>query len=436
MKKISFLITVFLIVFAFHNTHAQKIGKKVKETAKQTTEQKAEQKTAEGVNKGVDKGIEGIKSIFKKKNKDSDNENENQSNENEEQITDPGLADSEKGADTSIFGVYSKFTFVPGNRILFYDDFERDGLGDFPVKWETGGSGEVVTNSMYPGKWLSFSGRSGYLPSSGELPENYTIEFDLVTNGLKENNSATALMIAFIKKKSYKMGSAGGHADLRIGLHRTGALTIANSGAEKSPRIHTKLSQKFMIDALVHISIAVNKNRLRIWMDEEKIVDIPSLLIGNMGRYILFEAFDINPAKGHTVLISNFKIAESTEDIRSQLLDKGRFSTTGIYFNTDKAEIKPESYGIIKSVADYLKENPDVVIQVIGHTDSQGEENYNQQLSERRANAVLHLLVNHFGIDENRISAIGKGESEHVDDNTTEKGRANNRRVEFVKMGM
>ena len=113
---------------------------------------------------------------------------------------------------------------------------------------------------------------------------------------------------------------------------------------------------------------------------------------------------------------------------------KGRFSTTGIYFNTDKAEIKPESYAIIKSVADYLKENPEVKIQIIGHTDAQGEDDYNLQLSERRARAVIRALVHQFEIDENRMSAIGKGETEPVDDNATEKGRANNRRVEFVKI--
>lgn len=435
MKKVILFACLFFIPFFFNETSAQKIGKRVKQTAKQTAEQKAEQKTAETVNQGVDKGIEGIKSIFKKKNKDSNDENEDENNENPEETIDPGLVDSGQGlADTSGFGVYSKFTFEPGNKILFYDDFEKDGLGDFPVKWETSGTGEVVTNSAYPGNWLSFSGRSGYLPSSGELPENYTVEFDLITNGFSNNNSGNALMVAFIKKKSYRMGSAGGHADLRISLHKTGTLTIANTGAEKSPRINTRLDQKFKLDALVHISVAVNKNRLRIWMDEEKIVDIPSLLIGNMGRYILFEAFDINPAKGHTVLISNFKIAESTEDIRSQLLDKGRFSTTGIYFNTDKAEIKPESYAVLKSVADYLKENSDVNIQVIGHTDSQGEDEYNLQLSERRAQAVIHALVHQFIIEEVRLSATGMGEAQPVDDNTTEKGRANNRRVEFVKM--
>ncbi len=411
---------------------AQKIIKKVKETAKQTAEQKAEQKTAEGVNQGVDKGLEGVKSIFKKKHK-----KENGTNNEDEVIQDVNeteTADTNVTNESQNFGVYTKFTFEPGNKILFYDDFEKDQLGDFPLQWETSGSGQVVNNSVYPGKWLSFSGRSGYMPSTGELPENYTVEFDLVTNGMEGNKSGNALTIGFLKKKSYALGNAGGHANLNISLHQSGSLTIGNSGAEKTPRINTKLSQRMKADQLVHFSIAVNKNRLRIWMDEEKLVDIPSLLVGNMGRYILFQAYEIHPDKGLHVLISNFKIAESKEDIRSQLLENGRFSTTGIYFKTNEATILKESFGILKTVADYLKQNPEVKIQVIGHTDAQGDDAFNQELSNKRANAVVSALITHFEIPASNLESAGMGEKSPVDDNSTELGRANNRRVEFVKM--
>ena len=62
------------------------------------------------------------------------------------------------------FGVYSNFTFIPGNKLLFYDDFATGALGDFPVNWETGGSGEVVQPVGTTEKWLSLQRRSGYLP--------------------------------------------------------------------------------------------------------------------------------------------------------------------------------------------------------------------------------------------------------------------------------
>ncbi len=340
----------------------------------------------------------------------------------------------EVNAEKTDFGIYKNFTFEPGNKIIFYDDFINDRVGDFPKKWGTNGSGEIVTNNQYEGKWLLLSGRSGYVPSpDAPLPEDYTIEFDLATNGFKENKAGNALSIAFIKKKSFGIGAAGGYATLRINLNKNSLMAISTSGAENSTRVGSTLNRKFNLDTKVHVSIAVNKNRLRIWMDEEKITDIPSLLIGNMGRYILFEAYEIHPDKGHTVLISNFKIADSKENVRSGLLEKGKFTTTGIYFNTDKAIIKAESYAVLKSVADYLTENPEVKIKVVGHTDSQGEDAYNLTLSEKRAQAVILSLSEQFKIDKSRLTAIGKGETEPIDDNKTEKGRANNRRVEFIK---
>ena len=436
MKKIILLAGFIAGIFFLNKVAAQKLGKRLLKTAKQTADQKAMQKTSDGVSYGIDKGIGGAKSIFKKKNKASKNENLEQEDTSDEMeaASVAGGMNTVKPDTITPFGVYTKFTFEPGNKILFFDDFEKDGIGDFPANWETNGSGEVVTNSTFPGKWLSFSKNAGYLPSAKALPENYTMEFDLATNGFSSNTGVNYISIVFANKKSYRMGALAGYAYLQIDMNKYGRLYIRNTGADKSPRINTRLDWKFNVDALVHFSVAVNKKRLRVWMEETKIVDIPSLLVGDMGRYVFFEGKAINNDRGNNVLLSNFKISEAKEDLRSQLLDKGRFSTTGIYFNTDKADIKPESYAIIKSVADYLKENPDVKIQIIGHTDAQGEDAYNLQLSEKRAQSVINALVQQFQIDEARLSAKGKGETEPVDDNATANGRANNRRVEFVKI--
>lgn len=429
---------MLVVCYSCNEANGQDIGKRIKETAIQTTDQKAEEKTSEGVSQGIDEGISRIKSLFKKKNKKSGrNDSEivdDTPTPSEEPVNAEADQTSQVTPEVSPFGIYTKFTFEPGNEILFYDEFEKDAIGDFPAQWETNGSGEVVTNSLYGGKWFSITGRAGYLPTTDELPENYTLEFDVLTNKFSDNNGASFLTISFLKKKSYGLGAAGGHAHLQITLNKSAGMNIGNTGAESTPRIGSKLNRKFTLDTLVHFSIAVNKNRLRVWMEENKIADVPSLLVGNMGRYILFTTYGINAEQGRTLLLSNIKIAAAKEDMRSKLLDGGRFSTTGIYFNTDEVNIKPESFGIIKSVADYLKENPGVRIQIIGHTDAQGEADYNQQLSEKRAQAVVKALVEQFAIDGSRLSAAGKGETEPVDENNTEKGRANNRRVEFVKI--
>ncbi len=102
----------------------------------------------------------------------------------------------------------------------------------------------------------------------------------------------------------------------------------------------------------------------------------------------------------------------------------------GINFDFDSATIKPEFEGVLDAGVEALKENPGVRVQVAGYTDSVGTDEYNQGLSERRANAVLGYLSSH-GIDASRLTAVGNGESNPVADNATADGRAQNRRVEL-----
>jgi outer membrane protein OmpA-like peptidoglycan-associated protein len=107
----------------------------------------------------------------------------------------------------------------------------------------------------------------------------------------------------------------------------------------------------------------------------------------------------------------------------------------GIYFDFDKATIRPESRPTLEDAAKILIENPTITVEIQGHTDSVGSDKYNQRLSEKRAKAVVNYLVQELGIDNGRLTAKGYGESRPVAENTTEEGRALNRRVEFVITG-
>ncbi|HWV11218.1 MAG TPA: OmpA family protein, partial [Pseudomonas sp.] len=95
-----------------------------------------------------------------------------------------------------------------------------------------------------------------------------------------------------------------------------------------------------------------------------------------------------------------------------------------VKFDFDKAQVKEESYGDIKSLADFMKQYPQTTTTVEGHTDSVGTDAYNQKLSERRANAVRDVLVNQYGVEGDRVNAAGYGESRPVADNATDSGRA------------
>ena len=101
-----------------------------------------------------------------------------------------------------------------------------------------------------------------------------------------------------------------------------------------------------------------------------------------------------------------------------------------VKFDFDKAQVKPESYGDIQNLADFMNQYPQTTTVVEGHTDSVGTDAYNQKLSERRAAAVRQVLVNQYGVDAGRVNSVGYGESRPVADNATDAGRAVNRRVE------
>jgi OmpA-OmpF porin, OOP family len=101
-----------------------------------------------------------------------------------------------------------------------------------------------------------------------------------------------------------------------------------------------------------------------------------------------------------------------------------------IYFDFDKATIKPVSYPVLDEVAKVMRDGPTIVVRVEGHTDDVGSDAYNARLSERRAHSVVKYLVAK-GIDPARLQAIGFGESRPIATNDTPEGRAKNRRTEF-----
>ncbi|MGE4407814.1 OmpA family protein [Pseudomonas sp.] len=101
-----------------------------------------------------------------------------------------------------------------------------------------------------------------------------------------------------------------------------------------------------------------------------------------------------------------------------------------VKFDFDKSRVREESYSDIRNLADFMQQYPQTTTVVEGHTDSVGTDQYNQRLSERRAEAVRNVLVNEYGVEGGRVNSVGYGESRPVADNSTEEGRQINRRVE------
>ncbi len=426
---LKYIISTAVIILLAGNCNAQ-----LKELLKQ--------KAAEGVKQGAQNSTENaadkaVNKLFSKKTKKSKNaETTADANANTTQDKNQNIKDLPQQPSVK---TYSKYDFIPGEKILGYDDFSGDAVGDFPAKWNTNASGEIMTTDNYSGKWLNISKEGYYLPGFiKSIPDNFTIEFDLLFIPLPERsgpNTATVglQLISKTGKTAFDYGPDRSYFELDPYMENINVATYTKMGEKL-------LANEFNVKGLnrntvltYHIAVWRQKNRLRVYLNENKVVDVPSLLSPDIKYNTVRFATSLNN-DGSTWLISNFKFASGLPDTRNKLLTEGKFSTTGILFDVNAATIKPSSYGTLKDIASVLKENSSLKVKIVGHTDSDGDGAANLDLSKRRAEAVKNMLVNEFGIDESRMQTEGKGASQPAAPNTTSEGKAQNRRVEFIKI--
>jgi OmpA-OmpF porin, OOP family len=127
------------------------------------------------------------------------------------------------------------------------------------------------------------------------------------------------------------------------------------------------------------------------------------------------------------------KMSVDATTLDQTLASTGKAVLYGIYFDVDKADVKPESEPQLDEIAKLLSDHPEIKLTITGYTDNQGGVDYNQKLSQRRATAIVASLVGSHGIAADRLTARGLGASSPLGSNSTEEGRAKNRRVELVK---
>ncbi|WP_445733446.1 OmpA family protein [Mariniflexile sp.] len=424
LKSILFILVICIATQA-NAQLLKKISKRAKKAVERTVERRVENETSKKTDQALDSIFEGNKNKNNKKNK---GKNESQSKD----VSVIQIPGTEKESSKEL-EVYSKFDFVPGDKILLYDDFSLDNMGDFPAKWNTNGTGELVI--IEGQRWMQLAGKSIYIPDVLKpLPENYTIEFDMLTKGLDKKTSSQAKLEVWLEDHN-QFNTSKNKATIEIPLWLLGNTGFIVENKVKGARVIRNKIEKDIRDIIsekIHVSIAVNGKRFRMWMNENKVVDIPRLIPENIVSFKLHPR-DIRDGIDH-VYVRDFKIAASGIDLRSQLLNEGRFSTTGILFNSGSDQIKPESNGVLKQIADALQQDTSLNLNIIGHTDADGNEGNNLKLSQQRAISVKNILVSQFYIANNRLQTEGKGETEPVDENTTTEGKANNRRVEFVKI--
>lgn len=141
---------------------------------------------------------------------------------------------------------------------------------------------------------------------------------------------------------------------------------------------------------------------------------------------VQLDIIEVKPMETGLVTVNADALAEN-------IARTGHVAVYGIYFDTGKADIKPESEPILQEIAKLLQQNPELKLYVVGHTDNVGDLTYNMELSQARADAVVKVLVSKYGADVNRLKAYGVGPLAPVTSNKAEEGRAKNRRVELVE---
>ncbi len=142
--------------------------------------------------------------------------------------------------------------------------------------------------------------------------------------------------------------------------------------------------------------------------------------------YAGLDIIETKPMEGGLVTVNAAALA-------SDISQAGHAAVYGVYFDTGKAEVKPESAPTLQEIAKLLRQNPALKLYVVGHTDSVGDLAMNMDLSRRRADAVVKALTASHGIAPDRMQAHGNGPLAPVASNKTEEGRAKNRRVDLVE---
>lgn len=441
MKTLSISLTIALFV-CYLPSDAQvlkNLGKKAQKAAERTVERRVERETSKKTDEALDKVFEPGKNT-----KETDKEAGNSGDVRQDETVDAAGVKASKE-----FVAYGKFDFIPGERIIAVEDFSQDAIGDFPANWNTNASGEVKTIEGIDGRWLALTTKGAIIPDFiTSLPDNFTLEFDLaVTPGYSFYDQPLMVSMASVSGANnftaWSRFGKGKQTGVLVTLHPQDAGNVARGHSSYELWSNGKKTMDNKVGGLetfnandrnhVRVSIWRQNQRLRFYIDESKVWDLPRAF--ENGTSYNSVIFSRDGAKdGNHFLIGNIRLAVGEPDTRNKLISEGKFSTTGIYFNTGSAVIKPESYGVLKEIAGVLQENPDVSVNIVGHTDSDGSAALNLKLSKDRAESVKAVLNKEFNIATNRMETGGKGASEPVGDNKTAEGKSQNRRVEFIRL--
>lgn len=311
-----------------------------------------------------------------------------------------------------------KNSFVPGEKTIFYDDFTDMAEGDASAHFKVRGSAPEL-RAAGAIRQLTLTASGSMFPNLTSLPKNFTYEAEIKMDVVSR---VDLHLLLFSKGKEYF------HLTTKVWLKDLDLEAQMREPSQNLGRKRVPISW----NNPVKFALWVQNGRMRVFLNGEKHFDFNQIDLPEIDKVELLHDFQ-SGAAGQLVGYRMVRFAESMPDFSQMISSSGRYVTHGILFDTDSDRLKPESAPVFQPVARGLETNPNLKLHIEGYTDSVGDAAHNLDLSQRRAEAVKAVLVAQFKVDASRLTTAGLGAAQPIDSNDTPQGRAQNRRVEFVK---
>ncbi len=416
--KFTIISTVIMLILFSASSEAQFFEKLINKAEKKV-EREIENRTEKRINKAIDKTLDKAEEKIDGKDSTDIKQPNTTPRASNNSSTKP-----EVEANTTNNIIWSKFDFIPGDKVIFEDaPSAREENGEFPSRWDLVKGQVEIANVNGENVLMFIDGNPSIIPllensKTDYLPDIFTIEFDF----FKPENGNRIFVYLYDDKNQ-----TTNHSDMYMDISSSGVSEKLSDISGKLPNINYKNDH---LARWIHVSIAYTKGKLKVYMDDTRVINIPHYPGNPMG--LTLQAYWADLGEGKPFYFKNIRIAEGGVKYYDRMMQDGKIIVHGIRFDVGKSSIKPESMGSINEIYSVLNKTPDIKYSIEGHTDSDGPDATNQILSENRAKAVMEQLIM-MGISSDRLSYKGFGESKPIDTNDTPEGKAQNRRVEFVK---
>ncbi|RED46816.1 OmpA family protein [Winogradskyella eximia] len=418
-----FLLVLSMLIAIPQYSNGQ-ILKRLKKKAEDKIEREAEKRAENRINKKIDKEFDKAEDAIDGKDKqNTDSIAKKNDSKTTTKKNDKAANPKEKLQNPTV--VWSKFDFVPGDTVIFEDSPSlNEENGEFPSRWDLI-NGQVEIANVDGETVLMFLDGGEIVPylkyaSEDYLPEVFTIEFDFYKPA-----GGNRLSFYLTDQKNQRGKNVYDNAQ------EFDVTPIRVDAPEGSAVMHSGRDSDYCKNGCwTHVSIAYTKGKLKVYLDDTRLVNIPHYSFNPTG-FTMYPYFA--SAKDNVPFyVKNVRIAKGGVKYYDSVLSEGKIIVNGIKFDVNKATLRPESMGPINEIFELMQKQKDLNFSVEGHTDSDGGDDSNMKLSIARGKAVMDKLIT-MGIEESRLKSTGFGESKPLDNNSTPEGKANNRRVEFVK---